>query len=71
LEKIAEYALDVARKLKVQYADIRIIDSVSESIETKNHDVAAVDLGSSTGAGIRVLADGGWGFTCTQDLRKL
>jgi predicted Zn-dependent protease len=49
LEKVAEHALDVARKLGVQYADIRIIDQSTESIETKNHDVAAVDLGASTG----------------------
>jgi TldD protein len=70
LEKIAEQALDVARKLGVQYADIRIIDQSRESIETKNHDVAAVDLGASSGAGIRVLANGGWGFTCTQDMTE-
>ncbi len=68
MEKIAERALDVAHGLGASYADVRVIDQSTQSIETKNDHVAAVDMSSSLGAGVRILSDGGWGFASTQDL---
>lgn len=68
MNKIAERALDVAQGLGVTYADVRIIDQMTESIEVKDHNLSAADMSASLGAGIGILADGGWGFSSTQEL---
>jgi len=68
MRQIAEQALDIANSLGASYADARVIEQQTESIETKNLTVAAVNMGSTMGLGIRVLVDGGWGFSSTQDL---
>lgn len=66
--QLAEHALDTARRLGASYADVRIIEQESQFIETKDLSVAGVNLGESSGAGVRVLCDGGWGFSSSQDL---
>jgi TldD protein len=68
LEKIAMYALDIATSSGASYADVRVIDSNWQAIETKNMAVAAVNMGTSQGIGIRALVNGGWGFSSTPDL---
>ncbi|MBX9878086.1 MAG: TldD/PmbA family protein [Candidatus Obscuribacterales bacterium] len=70
MKELAEQALDVATGLGASYCDVRIIDSEAQFIETKNLRVSAVNFGSSLGAGIRVLYNGGWGFASTQDLSR-
>ena len=65
-EKIALHALDIATGGGASYADVRVIDSNWQSIETKNMAVAAVNMGTSQGIGIRALVNGGWGFSSTQ-----
>jgi TldD protein len=67
-EHAAQQALDTATKLGASYADVRIIDRQSQAIETKDQVVAALNMGSSFGLGVRVLCKGGWGFSSTQDL---
>lgn len=69
-EKLAQYALEVATAAGASYVDVRIIDQKYESIETKNHIVAAFNQGNSFGIGIRVLAGGGWGFSSTKNVNK-
>lgn len=70
MRRIAEQALDTAKFLGAGFADARVIEQHTESIETKDLSVAAVNMGSTLGIGIRVLIDGGWGFASTQDLSK-
>lgn len=70
MRELAEHALEVARKLGAQYADLRIIQQEVEDIATKNETVARLNKSSSEGIGIRVLVKGGWGFASTQELRK-
>ncbi len=62
-------ALETARTCAgFMYADVRLICQKSELLETKNSQVSAYNCGSSKGIGIRVLAGGGFGFACSQDL---
>lgn len=70
MRELAERAIEVATGLGASYADARIIDLKKEIIQTKNEALAALDLISSQGIGIRVLYNGGWGFACTQDLSR-
>ncbi len=68
MRQIAARALDTTESLGASYADVRVIEQNTESIETKNLSVAAVNKGAGLGVGIRVLINGGWGFASTQDL---
>jgi len=68
IEDLAELAIKHAIKCGAAYADARIIEQESQSIETKNMSVAAVRIEESRGIGVRAVCNGGWGFAATQDL---
>src|SRR3990172_6410935 len=55
-------ALDIAKALGATYADIRIIEGKSESITLKNGRVDELISSTDYGFGVRVIADGAWGF---------
>jgi len=63
VQRIIEEALMVAKKFGVSYADVRVIDRTEEEISTKNGSVDGIKSSSSKGFGIRVIADGAWGFS--------
>lgn len=65
---MALQALDLAAQRGVQYADVRLVESRSQDLSTRNGRVSQVSDAESTGMGIRVLVDGGWGFAATDDL---
>lgn len=67
---LLELALDAAQHYGATYADARLIDQESELLQTKNMTVAVFNRSQSKGMGIRVIADGGWGFASTQKLSK-
>ena len=52
----------------VTYADVRVIESRDRELGTKNGKPGQVSSAESVGIGIRVLADGCWGFAATDDL---
>lgn len=70
MKELAEHAIDCAVSLGASYADVRIINQDYELIATKNQSVAVFNQGTSYGVGIRVLANGGWGFSSTNDVSK-
>ena len=70
MKKMALEALDLALQPGVTYADVRVIDSRERELSTKNGRPANVSSVESTGLGIRVLAEGCWGFAATDDLTK-
>ncbi len=54
--------------LATEYADIRIQQSTIHRLKIQNSEVQSVLTGSETGAGVRVLKDGSWGFSSTTDI---
>ena len=70
MKQIAGWALDVCHAQGVQYAEIRIVDDRQRALSTKNGKVGYVSDSESLGAGIRVLANGAWGFAATEDLTR-
>jgi TldD protein len=60
--------LDLAQVKGATYADIRIIDLVTENIIVKNGVVEALSLDESHGFGVRVLLDGAWGFASSSQV---
>ncbi len=65
---LAANALEAAMRPGVSYADVRAIESRARGLSTKNGRPGAVSEEESLGIGIRVLADGCWGFAATDDL---
>ena len=68
MKRIAFYALDAARSRGASYADVRVIETKYQTIETKNLDVAGVNNHEFLNLGVRVLVNGGWGFAAAASL---
>ena len=72
-DKIKE-TIDYLMKKKVDYADIRHQKTNLEDIKVKNGNVEALSRNDDQGFGIRVIADGAWGFAassiCTSEEMK-
>ena len=47
------------------YADVRAVDSATESLSVRGPMVEALDRSDSIGFGVRVVADGAWGFAAS------
>ena len=70
MKDFTELALDTAISCGASYADIRIIDSKSQSIGVKNGEIETMNNDNSLGFGIRVIANGSWGFASSSNLTK-
>ncbi|MHB0999668.1 MAG: TldD/PmbA family protein [Armatimonadota bacterium] len=68
MKELTEKALERVRALGASYGDIRIVKSASESIEVKNGKVDALSSETNEGFGIRVIADGAWGFASSLNI---
>jgi TldD protein len=63
-------ALEEATKKGASYADIRISEILNEILTVKNGEPEAVTLLQTKGFGVRVIADGAWGFAGSIDINK-
>jgi TldD protein len=68
MKDLALKALDWTQQPGVTYADVRVLESRERDLSTKNGKPGHVSSAESAGLGIRVLADGCWGFSATDDL---
>jgi TldD protein len=67
-KRLATTALDAATKAGATYCDVRIGRYLRQFVITRENKVQNVVNTESTGAGIRVLANGAWGFAASNDL---
>ncbi len=70
MRELTDRALGVARAKGATYADIRIVRRETQNIEMKNGIVENVSLADTYGFGVRVIADGAWGFASSSRLEK-
>jgi TldD protein len=70
MKEIRAWALNVCNARGVRFADLRIVDERQRGLATKNGKVAHAADSNSMGIGIRVLANGAWGFAATEDLTR-
>jgi TldD protein len=70
MKHIADWALNVAALQGASHTDLRIVDERSRALSTKNGKVGSASVSESFGIGIRVIADGAWGFAATDDLSR-
>ena len=67
-KRLADTALGAAREGGAEYCDVRIGRYLRQFLNTREHRVENVVNTESTGLGVRVLADGAWGFAATSTL---
>jgi TldD protein len=67
-KKLATTALETATKAGATYCDVRIGRYLRQFVITREDKVENVVNTESTGAGIRVIAGGAWGFAASSDL---
>jgi TldD protein len=70
MKQINEWALNVAEVRGASYADARIGDDRSRALATKNGKIGGASDSESRGIGVRVLADGAWGYAASDDLSR-
>src|SRR5438046_9516078 len=70
MKEIAEWALNIAALRGASYADTRIVDERSRTLATKNGKIGSASDAESQGIGIRVIADGAWGFASSDNLSR-
>lgn len=68
MKDLTDRALNLAQVRGATYADIRIVRRETQSITVKNGIVQRLALDTTQGLGVRVIADGAWGFASSHDL---
>jgi TldD protein len=67
-KKMADIALNAARAKGATYADVRIGRYLNQVIATRETQVQNISNRESYGLGVRVIANGSWGFAATDNL---
>ena len=67
-KELADVALNTARSLGASYADARIGRYLNQYVFTREDKVQNVVNTESFGVGVRVIANGTWGFASTNDV---
>ena len=69
-KELADVALNTAKAKGASYADVRIGRYLNQFIITRENKVLNVANTESFGVGIRVIANGCWGFAATNEVTK-
>ena len=64
------WALDTAAARGATYSDVRVVDTRRRELSTKNGKVGTLSESESLGLGVRVIAEGAWGFAATDRLTR-
>ena len=70
MKDVASWALNVAALRGASYADVRLADDRHRGLTTKNGKVGSASVAESFGFGVRVIADGAWGYAASDDLSR-
>jgi len=65
---LADAAMNAAKSAGATYCDVRIGRYLRQFVITREANVQNIVNTESTGAGVRVIADGAWGFAATNSL---
>ncbi|PVY39971.1 TldD/PmbA family protein [Pontibacter virosus] len=67
-KRLADVALNTAKSSGASYADVRIGRYLQQYVFTREKQVQNIVNAESYGVGVRVLANGTWGFSATSDV---
>lgn len=65
---LADAALNAARGAGATYADVRIGRYLNQFVQSRERKIQGITNTESFGAGVRVIANGTWGFAATNDV---
>jgi TldD protein len=68
MREVLQAALDAATSAGASYADVRAVDTTSEALSVRGEIVEGLERTESVGFGVRVLADGAWGYAASASL---
>ncbi len=68
MREIINAALNSAQLAGASYTDVRVVDTRREEIAVANGRVEGVESSASFGLGVRVIADGSWGFSASNEV---
>src|SRR5947209_8460591 len=68
MKEIADRVLGTAATRGATYAELRVVDERTRALGTRNGKIATAGDAESRGMGVRVIANGAWGFAATEDL---
>lgn len=68
MKDITARALNLAQIRGATYADIRVVTRLTQHIAVKNGQVEALEQDETMGFGVRVIANGAWGFASSSRL---
>ena len=69
MRELLRAALDAASD-GTTYADVRSVDTETQSLSVTGSSVEAMDTSTSVGFGVRVLVDGAWGYAASATLTE-
>jgi TldD protein len=67
-KRLADVALNAAKSAGASYADVRIQRTLNQGIFTREKQVQNIGSTETMGVGIRVIANGTWGFAATNQM---
>ena len=70
MQDVTYWALNTASLRGASHTDARVVDDRSRALSTKNGKVGSASVSESLGIGIRVIVDGAWGFSASDDLTR-
>ena len=70
MKEVGFWALDTAKLRGATHAEARIVDERRRELATRNGRIGSASDSESLGIGIRVIADGSFGFAATDDLTR-
>ena len=68
MKAFTQECLDAAVAAGATYADVRVTDTRTQTLAVRDGVIEGVSEGSSFGFGVRVVADGAWGFASSSDV---
>ncbi len=69
-KQLADVALNAAKAKGATYADVRIGRYLNQFVSTRENKVQGIANTESFGAGVRVIANGCWGFAASDNVSK-
>lgn len=69
-KELADVALNAARSKGATYTDVRIGRYLNQFVAARDNRIGGVSNSESFGVGIRVIANGCWGFASSNDVTK-
>src|SRR5271169_33405 len=70
MKEIGSWALNTAKLRGATHAEARIVDERRRTLATRNGRIGSASDSESLGIGVRVIADGSFGFAATDDLTR-